>query len=161
MNLSEPFIVEHTPNSGENLIDRPYRRFLVPIAQLPNGSFLIPDDRAISVLEFSTARLEAHNRTRAQRIGRALCLAGVPVFEERGRIRVYCPRLGARAVLEALQFHSGGLTLAAELLRNYAETGKLATLAKICGEVEYKLIRGDIVIEKRARYPLPEGASLL
>jgi len=153
--MFEIFMVEST-----GLIDRPYGKFLVPIAQLPDESFLIPNYRTISVLEFSTARFGARDRVRARRLCCTLCLSGVPVFDERGRIRIYCPRFGARVILEAFQFNSA-LSPAGELFRNYAESGKLATVAKLCGEVEYKLIRGDIVIEKVARYPLPEGATLL
>jgi hypothetical protein len=156
------FLFEYTPRGGENLIDRPLSgKFLIPIAQLRNRSFIIPDDPEISILEFLTVRPRAYYRTHARRIGRALCLAGVPVFDERGRIRVYCPRFGARVVLEAFDFSSGGLTPPAEKLRNHAETRNLAALTEFCGAVEYKLLDGAIVVEGERRYRLPPGATLL
>jgi len=156
------FLFQYTPLSGENLIDRPlFGKFLVPIARLRNRSFIIPDDPDISLLEFLTVRPRAYNRTHARRIGRALCGAGVPVFDERGRIRVYCPRFGARLVFEAFQFHSGGLSPAAENLRNHAETGNLAALAELCGAVDYHLDDNTLVIEGVRRYRLPKGATLL
>jgi len=155
------FLFQHTPRRGENLIDRPFGRFAVPIAQLPSGSFLIPNDHGISLLEFTTVRLRAYNRTHARRISLALCLAGVPVFDEPRRIRIYCPRMSARTIFEAFNFSSDVLSPGAETLRNYAEIGDIAALSKLCGAVEYELKGGDVVIEKARRYPLPKGAALL
>ena len=158
------FLFQYTPRSGENLIDRPvFGKFLVPIAQLRNRSFAIPDDPEISLLEFYTAHPRAYNRTHARRVGRALCRAGIPVFDERGRIRVYCPRRSGRVILESFQFNNEYLDPAAELLRNYAELGDYGEVAKFCGVVEYRLDNEDgrtIVIEER-RYHLPPGATLL
>ena len=154
------FLFQYTPRTGENLIDRPFGRFAVPIAQLPSG-FLIPDDPGISLLEFTTVRLRVYNRTHARRIGRALCLAGVPVFDEPRRIRIYCPRMSATTIFEAFNFSSAGLSTGAETLRNYAEIGDIAALANLCGAVEYELKGGDVVIEKERVYPLPKGAALL
>jgi len=158
------FLFQYTPRSGENLIDRPSSKFLIPIGILPNRSFIIPDDPAISLLEVYTAHPRAYYRTHARRVGRALCLVGIPVFDERGRIRVYCPRSSAKVIFEAFQFHSGYLDPAAELLRNYAEIGDYAEVAKFCGKVEYCIDGEDkrtIVVEGVRRYRLPKGAVLL
>jgi len=157
------FLFQYTPRSGENLIDRPSSKFLIPIGILPNRSFIIPDDPAISLLEVYTAHPRAYHRTHARRVGRALCLVGIPVFDERGRIRVYCPRSSSRVIFEAFQFHSGYLDPAAELLRNYAEIGDYAEVAKFCGKLEYRLEDDDrtVVIEGVRRYRLPKGATLL
>ena len=156
------FLFQYTPRSGENLIDRPvFGKFLVPIAQLRNRSFAIPDDPEISVLEFYTAHPRAYNRTHARRVGRALCKAGIPVFDERGRIRVYCARPSAKIIFEAFQFHDGSLAPPAELLRNYAEIGDYAAIAEIGGAVEYRLDDSVIVVEGERRYRLPPGATLL
>ena len=157
------FLFQYTPRSGENLIDRPSSKFLIPIGILPNRSFIIPDDPAISLLEVYTAHPRAYYRTHARRVGRALCLVGIPVFDERGRIRVYCPRSSAKVIFEAFQFHSGYLDPAAELLRNYAEIGDYSEVAKFCGKVEYQLDDENrtIVVEGVRRYRLPKGAVLL
>jgi len=158
------FLFQYTPRSGENLIDRPLSgKFLIPIGQLPNRSFIIPDDPEISLLEVYTAHPRAYHRTHARRVGRALCLVGIPVFDERGRIRVYCPRSSSRVIFEAFQFHSGYLDPAAELLRNYAEIGDYSEVAKFCGEVKYQLDDENrtIVVEGVRRYRLPKGAVLL
>jgi len=157
------FLFEYTPRTGENLITRPLiGKFLIPIAQLRNESFIVPDDPEICLIEFMSIRPRAYHRTHARRVGRALCRAGVPVFDERGRIRVYCPRRGGRVVFEAFQFHNGYLDPAAELLRNYAEIGDYAEVAKFCGEVEYQLDdEGRTIVIEGRRYRLPPGATLL
>ena len=157
------FLFQYTPLSGENLIDRPLSgKFLVPIAQLRNRSFAIPDEPEISLLEVYTAHPRAYHRTHARRVGRALCLVGIPVFDERGRIRVYCPRSSSRVIFEAFQFHSGYLDPAAELLRNYAEIGDYAEVAKFCGQVKYQLDdEGRTIVIEGRRYRLPPGATLL
>jgi hypothetical protein len=156
------FLFQYTPRSGENMIDRPVNQFLVPVAQLANKSFIIPNDYSICLLEFYVSDPQAYNRTHARRIGRALCKAGVPVFDERGRLRVYCPRSGARVVHDAFQFHSGPVSAAAEYLRNCGELERYDEIAELCGHVEYHLEGDDIlVVERERRYILPRGATLL
>ena len=158
------FLFEYTPRTGENLIARPLTgKFLIPIAKLRNESFIIPDDPEICLIEFMSIRPRAYHRTHARRVGRALCLVGIPVFDERGRIRVYCPRRGGKVIFEAFQFHNGYLDPAAELLRNYAEIGDYSEVAKFCGEVKYQLDDEGrtLVVEGVRRYRLPPGATLL
>jgi hypothetical protein len=167
------FLFQYTPISGENLIARPVNdRFVVPIAQMPNRSFIIPNDSDIILLEFDTVRPRAYNRTRARRIGRALCWAGVPVFDERGLMRIYCPRPGAKIIWEAFQFHSGSVSRPAEHLRNYAELGDPGAIFDIVGGIEYALdgnavviagtvLGNTVLVEDERRYYLPEGATLL
>jgi len=139
-----------------NLIDFPFGKFLVPVVRLPNR-FLIPDDPGISLVEI----LKADDRLRARRLCRALCRAGVPVFNQRGGgMLIHCPGLGGRLVFEAFDFSS--LTPAAERLRHYAELGDYAAVAKLCGAVEYRLDDNTtLVVEGKRRYRLPKGATLL
>ena len=148
--------IKHSPRKGEYLIDRPRGKFLVPVAWMPN-QFLIPDDPGISLIEI----LKADDRVRARRLCRALCRAGVPVFNQRGGgMLIHCPGLGGRLVFEAFNFSS--LTPAAERLRHYAELGDHAAVAKLCGAVEYRLDDNTtLVVEGKRRYRLPPGATLL
>ena len=149
---------KHSPRKGEYLIDRPRGKFLVPVVRVPNQFLiLIPDDPGVSLIEI----LKTDDRVRARRIGRALCRAGVPVFNQRGGgMVIYCPGFGGRLVFEAFDF--SGLTPAAERLRHYAELGDYAAVAKLCGAVEYRLDDNTtLVIEGVRRYRLPKGATLL
>jgi len=151
--------IKHAPRKGEYLIDRPYGKFLLPVIRLPDR-FLIPDDPEVSLIEI----LKADDRARARRLCRALCRAGVPVFNNPrdGGILIHCPGLGGRLVFEAFDFSSGGLSPAAERLRHCAETGDYAALAELCGAVEYRLDDNTtLVVEGKRRYRLPPGASLL
>ena len=168
------FLFQYTPRNGENLIARPVNdRFAIPIAQLPNQSFIVPNDPEICVLELYTARPSAYYRTPARRLGRALCWAGIPVFDERGRIKVYCPRPGARVVWEALHLRRECLSNEAEALRNYAELGDPGAVLNVIGGIEYKLLDSNIIVieglwypdtvlvQDERRYYLPDGAILL
>ena len=113
------------------------------------------------------------NRTRAWRLGYALCCAGVPVFDMNERMRIYCPCTGDAAVLDALQFHKESVSPDVQALRDYAKCGECSKIADIVGEVSYKLDNNTIIIDgaKRPdavpfrtftqRYMLPEGATLL
>jgi len=151
---------KHSPRKGEYLIDRPRGKFLVPVVRVPN-QFLIPDDPGVSLIEI----LKSRDPARARRIGRALCRAGVPVFDQRGGgggMVIYCPGFGGRLVFEAFDFSSGGLSPAAERLRHCAELGDYAAVAKLCGAVEYRLDDNTtLVVEGKRRYRLPPGATLL
>jgi|GEM_PF-5577394 len=147
---------KHSPRKGEYLIDRPRGKFLVPVARLPDR-FLVPEDPEISLVEI----VRTEDPTRARRLCRALCRAGVPVFNQRGGgMLIHCPGLGGRLVFEAFDFSS--LTPAAERLRHYAELGDYAAVAKLCGAVEYRLDDNTtLIVEGKRRYRLPPGATLL
>ena len=109
-----------------------------------------------------------------RRLGRELCFAGVPVFDEgQGRLRVYCPRPGAWTVIEAFQFYKERISPDAETLRNLAELGDHKGIADLIGEVNYRLVGEDTLITEGAllrgskayisyaTYELPEGAELV
>jgi hypothetical protein len=145
------------------------RKLLVPVVRLIDRKLAIPDDPAICVLEISPGE----HSSRVWRLGRELCFAGLPVFDEgEGRLRVYCPRPGAKTVYEAFQF---GETISpdAETLRNLVELEDYKGVADLIGEVNYRLVsddtlivegaslRGDKAFMSYARYDLPGGAELL
>ena len=145
------------------------RNLLVPLVRLIDRKLAIPDDPAICVLEISPGE----HSSRVWRLGRELCFAGLPVFDEgEGRLRVYCPRPGAKTVYEAFQF---GETISpdAETLRNLVELEDYKGVADLIGEVNYRLVsddtlivegallRGDKAFTSYASYELPEGAELL
>jgi len=147
------------------------RKLLVPVIRLIDRMLAIPDDPAIVVLEISPA---SEHIGRVRRLGRELCFAGVPVFDEgQGRLRVYCPRPGAATIWEAFQFHKESTTSDAETLRNLVELGDHKGIAELIGEVNYRivgddtlivegaLLRGDKAYISYASYDLPEGAELL
>ena len=146
------------------------RKLLVPVIRLIDRTLAIPDDPAIVILEFNPNE----HSSRMRRLGRELCFAGVPVFDEgQGRLRVYCPRPGAWKVLEAFQFYKECISKEAEMLRNLAELGDYKGIAEITGEVNYRLVsddnlivegaslRGDKAFMSYARYDLPGGAELV
>jgi hypothetical protein len=140
---------EFTPFEGENLIDRPLNgRFLVPIIQLRDQSFVIPNDPAVCLIEFMTAHVYARD------IGRVFCFAGIPVFDPRGKIRVYCPAKSAENVLEAFE-------LSIESISLYADHRNISKIANCIGAVKYVLDGDAIVIDGTRRYLLPEGSNLL
>ena len=145
---------EFTPCEGEHLIARPLGRFAVPIVQLSCQSFVIPDDPAIRRIEFLTAHVYARG------LGRALCLAGIPVFDLRGKVRVYCPRSSARLIVAAFD-GIGSLAPSRNRLHKCAERGDVGAIAKIVGTVRYALEDDAVVIEGKRRYPLPKDAILL
>jgi len=146
------------------------RKLLVPVIRLVDRTLAIPDDPALCVLEFNPNE----HSSRMRRLGRELCFAGVPVFDEgQGRLRVYCPRPGAWAVIEAFQFYKDCISKDAETLRNLAELGDHQGIADIVGEVNYRLVgentlitegallRGSKAYISYATYELPEGAELV
>jgi len=146
------------------------RKLLVPVIRLVDRTLAIPDDPAIVILEFNPNE----HSSRMRRLGRELCFAGVPVFDEgQGRLRVYCPRPGAWKVLEAFQFYKECISQEAETLRNLAEIEDYKGVAEIVGEVDYRivndktlitegaLLRGSKAYISYATYELPEGAELV
>jgi len=146
------------------------RKLLVPVVRLIDRKLAIPDDPAICVLEISP---DEHS-SRVWRLGRELCFAGLPVFDEgQGRLRVYCPRPGAKTVYEAFQFGKESISPDAETLRNLVELEDYKGIAEIVGEVNYRLVgentlivegallRGDKAFTSYATYELPEGAELV
>jgi hypothetical protein len=146
------------------------RKLLVPVIRLIDRKLAIPDDPAIVILEFNPNE----HSSRMRRLGRELCFAGVPVFDEgQGRLRVYCPRPGAWTVIEAFQFYKERISPEAETLRNLAELGDHKGIAEITGEVNYRLVGEDTLITEGAllrgskayisyaTYELPEGAELV
>jgi len=155
--------------SSERILIRP-QRFLIPAAQLL-GQFLIPRSTVIVIMEYRPGQRE-RNRTRAWRLGYALCYAGVPVFDMGERMRIYCPCTGSAAIFSALQFEECVPTDAQEL-RSYAEHGDYDVIARIVGEVSYRLVSDDLIIDGAIRpgtapfrtfsqkYTLPEDATLL
>jgi len=165
------FLIEPTPAEGERILAKP-DRFLVPIAQLPDRSFIIPNTTAIVILEFRPGPRE-HTRAHAWRFARGLCWAGVPVFGDQERIRVYCPCVGALAIRDAFLFYKEDIAKEAEILRNYVELYDIQAVASITGQVNCKL-DGDVLTVEGVvrsgtvafrtfiqRYTLPEGATLL
>ena len=156
---------------SERILSKP-NRFLIPVAQLP-GQFLIPRSTVIVVMEYRPGP-HYRNRTRAWRLGYALCCAGVPVFDMGERMRIYCPCAGDAAVLDALQFHKESVSPDAQALRDYAKCGECSKIADIVGEVSYRLVGNDLIVIDGAirpgtapfrtfsqKYALPEGATLL
>jgi len=154
---------------SERILVRP-QRFLIPVAQLP-GQFLIPRSTVIVIMEYSPGQRE-RNRSRAWRLGYALCCAGVPVFDDGERMRIYCPCTGDATILDALQFHKESVSPDAQALRDYAKCGECSKIADIVGEVSYRLVDDTIIIDGARRqdttfrtftqrYMLPEGATLL
>jgi len=145
------------------------RKLLVPVIRLIDRSLAIPDDPAIVILEFNPNE----HSSRMRRLGRELCFAGVPVFDEgQGRLRVYCPRPGAWTVIEAFQFYKDCISKDAETLRNLAELGDHKGIADLIGEVNYRLVGDTLITEgallrgskayiSYATYELPEGAELV
>ena len=146
------------------------RKLLVPVIRLIDRKLAIPDDPAICIFEFNPNEYASH----MWRLGRKLCYAGLPVFDEgQGRLRVYCPRPGAWKVLEAFQFYKECISQEAETLRNLAEIEDYKGVAEIVGEVDYRLVgentlivegallRGDKAFTSYATYELPEGAELV
>jgi len=98
----ESMFIKHSSRMGWNLIGFPFGKFLVPIIRL-RDQLLIPDDPGVSLVEI----LKTDDRVRARRLCRALCRAGVPVFNQRGGgMLIYCPGLGGRLVFEAFDFSS-------------------------------------------------------
>ena len=146
------------------------RKVLVPVIRLIDRTLAIPDDPAVCVLEISPGE----HSSRVWRLGRELCFAGLPVFDEgEGRLRVYCPRPGAKTVYEAFQFGKESISPDAETLRNLVELEDYKGIAEIVGEVNYRLVgentlivegallRGDKAFMSYARYDLPGGAELV
>ena len=78
------FLIEQ----DNQLVARP-NRFLIPIAQL-SDRFIIPNSTVVVIMEYRPGPHD-RNRARAWRLGRALCCAGVPVFDMGERMRIYCP----------------------------------------------------------------------
>jgi len=144
------------------------RNMLVPVIRLFDRTLAIPDDPAICVLEISPGE----HSSRVWRLGRELCFAGLPVFDEgEGRLRVYCPRPGAKIVYEAFQFNKV-VSRDAEHLRNLAELGDHKGIADLIGKVNYRLVgntlitegvtrSGSVAFQSYACYDLPEGAELV
>ena len=165
------FLIEPTSAEGERILAKP-DRFLVPIAQLPDRSFIIPNSTAIVILEFRPGPRE-HTRAHAWRFARGLCWAGVPVFGDQERIRVYCPCVGALAIRDAFLFYKENIAKEAELLRNHVELYDIQGVARIVGQVNHKLDGNVLTVEGVVRsgnvayrtfskqYLLPEGAILL
>jgi len=165
------FLIEPASAEGERILARP-DRFLVPIAQFPDHSFIIPNSTVIVIMEYRPGPRDRH-RARAWQLGHALCCAGVPVFDKGEKIRIYCPCTGSVAIFSALQFYAECVSTDAQELRSYAEFGDYDAIARIVGEVSYKLDNNTIIIDgaKRPdavpfrtftqRYMLPEGATLL
>jgi len=146
------------------------RKLLVPVIRLFDRTLAIPDDPAICVLEISPGE----HSSRVRRLGRELCFAGLPVFDEgQGRLRIYCPRPGAKIVYEAFQFGKESISPDAETLRNLVEIEDYKGVAEIVGEVDYRLVgentlivegallRGDKAFMSYATYDLPGGAELV
>jgi len=146
------------------------RKLLVPVVRLWDRTLAIPDDPAICVLEISPGE----HSVRARRLGRELCFAGVPVFDEgQGRLRVYCPRPGAAIIHEAFQFNKESIAPDAECLRNLVELDDHKGIAELIGAVNYRLVgddtlivegallRGDKAFTSYASYELPPGAELV
>ena len=142
----------------------------MPVIRLVDRTLAIPDDPAIVILEFNPNE----HSSRMRRLGRELCFAGVPVFDEgQGRLRVYCPRPGAWTVIEAFQFYKDCISKDAETLRNLAELGDHKGIADLIGAVNYRLVGEDTLITEGAllrgskayisyaTYELPEGAELI
>jgi hypothetical protein len=159
------FLIEQ----DNQLVARP-NRFLIPIAQL-SDRFIIPNSTVVVIMEYRPGPHD-RNRARAWRLGRALCCAGVPVFDKGGRIRIYCPCAGIDTVYDAFQFHKESILPDARQLRDYAEHDDFERIADIVGEVSCKLDKDAIVIDGARRqgttfrtftqqYLLPEGATLL
>jgi len=145
------------------------RKLLVPVIRLFDRTLAIPDDPAVCVLEISPGE----HSSRVWRLGRELCFAGLPVFDEgEGRLRVYCPRPGAKIVYEAFQFGES-ISSDAQTLRNLVELEDYKGIADIVGEVNYRLVgentlivkgallRGDKAFISHATYDLPGGAELV
>jgi len=145
------------------------RKLLVPVIRLIDRTLAIPDDAAISVLEISPGE----HSSRVRRLGRELCFAGLPVFDEgEGRLRVYCSRPGAKIVYEAFQFNKV-VSRDAEHLRNLVELDDVKGIVDIVGKVNYRLVgedslivegaslRGDKAFTSYATYDLPSGAELV
>ena len=145
------------------------RKLLVPVIRLFDRTLAIPDDPAICVLEISPGE----HSSRVRRLGRELCFAGLPVFDEgQGRLRIYCPRPGAKIVYEAFQFGES-ISSDAQTLRNLVELEDYKGIADIVGEVNYRLVgenmlitegallRGSKAYTSYATYELPEGAELV
>jgi len=145
------------------------RNLLVPLVRLIDRKLAIPDDPAICVLEISPGE----HSSRVWRLGRELCFAGLPVFDEsEGRLRVYCPRPGAKIVYEAFQFNKV-VSRDAEHLRNLVELDDVKGIVDIVGKVNYRLVgedslivegaslRGDKAFTSYATYDLPGGAELV
>jgi len=163
-------MIDFCVEPSERILFKP-KRFLIPVAQLP-GQFLIPRSTVIVIMEYRPGQRE-RNRTRAWRLGYALCCAGVPVFElGEERMRIYCPCTGDAAVLDALQFHKESVLPDVQALRDYAKCGECSKIADIVGEVSYRLVDDTIIIDGARRqgttfrtftqqYLLPEGATLL
>jgi len=146
------------------------RKLLVPVIRLVDRTLAIPDDPAIVMFEFNPNEYASH----MWRLGRKLCYAGLPVFDEgQGRLRVYCPRPGAWKVLEAFQFYKECVSQEVETLRNLAEIEDYKGVAEIVGEVDYRLVgentlitegallRGSKAYTSYATYELTEGAELV
>jgi len=150
------FWYEHTPR--KSLIDWPRSgRFLVPIVQLGDGSFAIPNDPRIIRLEFSLRDLEFSPRivdehVDAMQIGRALCCAGIPVFAKRGKVWMYCPQPGAQTISEAFKHSNGLASYHAERLLDHAKPFNLQdfdlqVIMGITGGLEYRRDGNAIVVE--------------
>jgi len=165
------FFLQHLSPEGDYriLVVWP-RKLLVPVVRLIDRTLAIPDDPAICVLEISPGE----HSSRVRRLGRELCYAGLPVFDEgQGRLRVYCPRPGAKTVWEAFQFYKERVAQDTETLRNLAELGDVKGVAELIGEVNYRLVgddalivegallRGDKSFTSYASYDLPPGAELV
>ena len=80
--------------------------------------------------------------------------------------------MGSVAIFSALQFYEECVSTDAQELRSYAELGDYDAIARIVGEVSYKLDNNTIIIDGARRqgttfrtfnqqYLLPEGATLL
>jgi len=160
------FLIE----SSERILARP-DKFLVPIAQLPDRSFIIPNSTVVVIMEYKPG-LHDRNRARAWQLGQALCCAGIPVFSKGEGIRIYCPCTGDAATFDAFQFHKEFISPNAQELRDYAERGDSPKMAEIVGEVSYRLDNDTIVIDGARRnnvvfrtfvqkYVLPKSATLL
>jgi len=154
---------------SERILSKP-KRFLIPVAQLP-GQFLIPRSTVIVIMEYRSGP-HHRNRTRAWRLGYALCCAGVPVFDMGERMRIYCPCTGDASIFDALQFYNESIPPDSQRLRDYAKCGECSKIADIVGEVSYRLVDDTIIIDGARRqdttfrtftqqYLLPEGATLL
>ena len=159
------FLVEQ----GDKLLVCP-NRFLVPIAKL-SDRFIIPNSTVIAMMEYRPGP-HHRNRTRAWRLGYALCCAGVPVFDMGERMRIYCPCTGDASIFDALQFYNESIPPDSQRLRDYAKCGECSKIADIVGEVSYRLADDTIIIDGARRqgttfrtftqrYMLPEGATLL
>ena len=149
-------------NPQKSLIDWPRSgRFLVPIVQLGDGSFAIPNDPRIIRLEFSLRDLEfssriVDDRLDALQIGRALCRAGIPVFAKRGKVWMYCPQPSAQTITEAFKHSNGLASYHAKRLLDHAkpfnpQDFNLQAIMEIAGALEYRR-DGDAVVVEGVRY---------